>query len=67
MTARGARARRPVAHEFAPAQPVKRRSTVTPVPWVVCSHCGLILLKNAVSAAAARTACPGLLDPEATS
>jgi len=54
--------RRATAHAFDAVDAVTRRTTVRPVPWVVCRHCGLVALRNEATRRAARAACPGLLD-----
>lgn len=57
-----AKSRRATAHAFDAVATVTKRTTVRPIPWVVCQHCGLVALKNEASQRAARAACPGLLD-----
>lgn len=41
--------------------PRAKRSTMHP-PWLVCSHCGLVYLRNAATVKAIRQPCPGELD-----
>lgn len=42
--------------------PKAKRSTCSGLTWLVCSRCGLVYLRNAVTDQAVRASCPGLDD-----
>lgn len=46
-------------HQWKPGPRGGKRSSVCGCPWMVCSRCGLVLLKNAASAKAASESCAG--------
>lgn len=49
------------AHKFEQAPKAKRGRGI---PWLVCSHCGLVTLRNQQTRKAMAQPCPGMLDPE---
>lgn len=50
-------------HQWKPGPRGGKRSSVCGCPWMVCSQCGLVLLKNQASAKAAAESCAGRDEP----
>lgn len=51
-----------MTHTHKPQLLPKARKSTWSIPWLVCSRCGLVWLKNAATKKAIQKPCPGLED-----